>query len=179
MDILKSIIIKILVLLANSKQLPLIYKTFYGIKFGKNVQITGKDVKFGSEGYLISIGDNVTITGGVIFETHDGGVRVLRMNYPGINVFGRICIGNNVFIGNRAIILPGVSIGNNVVIGAGSIVTKDIPSDVVVAGVPARIIKSINEYGLKVLQKGITIKSKKPNIRKKEIISQLYDKLSL
>lgn len=52
-----------------------------------------------------------------------------------------VTIGNNVWIGGSATILPGVTIGDNVVVGAGSVVTKDIPSDVVVAGNPARIIK--------------------------------------
>ena len=61
-------------------------------------------------------------------------------------MFGKIKIGNNVFIGMRSIILPGVTIGDNVIVGAGSIVTKDIPSNSVVAGVPARVIKSFEEY---------------------------------
>ena len=55
-------------------------------------------------------------------------------------------IGDNVFIGYSAIIMPGITIGNNVVIGAGSVVTRDIPSDTVVAGVPAKVICSISEY---------------------------------
>ncbi|MBD5170611.1 MAG: sugar O-acetyltransferase [Bacteroidales bacterium] len=54
-----------------------------------------------------------------------------------------ITIGNNVWIGGSVTICPGVTIGDNVVIGAGSTVTKDIPSNVVVAGNPARVIKSI------------------------------------
>lgn len=54
-------------------------------------------------------------------------------------------IGDNVWIGAKALILPGVSVGNNVVIGAGSVVTKDVPDDVVVAGNPAVIIKSVYE----------------------------------
>ena len=55
-----------------------------------------------------------------------------------------VTIGNNVWIGGSSTILPGVTIGDNVVVGAGSVVTKDIPSDVVVAGNPARIIKHID-----------------------------------
>ena len=54
-----------------------------------------------------------------------------------------VTIGNNVWIGGGAIILPGVTIGNTVVVGAGSVVTKDVPSDVVVAGNPAKIIKTL------------------------------------
>ena len=54
-----------------------------------------------------------------------------------------VTIGNNVWIGGSATICPGVTIGDNVVVGAGSVVTRDIPSDVVVAGNPARIIKTL------------------------------------
>lgn len=56
-----------------------------------------------------------------------------------------IKIGNNVWIGGSATILPGVTIGDNVTIGAGSVVVKDVPSGVVVAGNPARIVKKIEE----------------------------------
>lgn len=54
-----------------------------------------------------------------------------------------VYIGNDVWIGGGAIILPGVTIGNNVIVGAGSVVTKDVPNDVIVAGNPAKIIKKI------------------------------------
>ena len=119
---------------------------------GENVQIFHK-VSFGSEPYLISLGNNVKITYGVKFITHDGGAYVLRNLYgnaQGMSVYGRIKIGNNVFIGNDAIIMPGVSIGNNCIIAAGSIVTKSIPDNSVAAGVPCRVIKSIEEYYNKV-----------------------------
>lgn len=59
---------------------------------------------------------------------------------------GEIHIGNNVFIGARSTILYGVNIGNNVIIGAGSIVTKDIPDNSIVAGAPAKFIKSFDDY---------------------------------
>lgn len=60
--------------------------------------------------------------------------------------FGKpVTIGNNVWIGGRAVINPGVTIGNNVVIGSGSVVTKDVPDNVVIGGNPARIIKTIEE----------------------------------
>ncbi len=55
-----------------------------------------------------------------------------------------------MFIGYGCIIMPGVTIGNNVVVGAGALVTKDIPSDCVAAGVPARVLKHISEYQVKV-----------------------------
>lgn len=55
-----------------------------------------------------------------------------------------VIIGNNVWIGGSVTIVPGVTIGDNVVIGAGSVVTRDIPSDTVAAGNPARVIKKLN-----------------------------------
>ena len=54
-----------------------------------------------------------------------------------------IKVGNNVWIGGNVTVLPGVSIGDNVVIGAGSVVTKDIPSNVIAVGNPCRVIKEI------------------------------------
>lgn len=111
---------------------------------------------FGSEPYLITIGQNVEITSGVVFITHDGAAWTLRNfdeKYKELDIFGPIKIGNNVFIGNNAIILPGVTIGDNVVIGAGSVVAKDIPSDSVAAGVPCKVIRSLSEYGERSLEK--------------------------
>ena len=113
-------------------------------------------VNYGSEPYLITIGDNVRISNNVLFVTHDGGSWVIRRAggaFPGTVNFGRIIVGNNVFIGARSIILPNVRIGNNVVIGAGAIVTKDVSDNCVVAGVPAKFVCSINEYGLRMKKK--------------------------
>ncbi len=57
-----------------------------------------------------------------------------------------IVLGDNVYVGNNVIILPGVTIGSNVVIGAGAIVSRDIPDNSVAVGVPARVIKTTDEY---------------------------------
>ena len=57
----------------------------------------------------------------------------------------KVVIGKNVWIGAHATILPGVTIGDNCVIGAGAVVSKDIPSDCVAVGVPARVVKKIEE----------------------------------
>lgn len=62
----------------------------------------------------------------------------------GLEAASPITIGDNVWIGSGAIVLPGVSIGNNSVIGAGAVVTKDVPAGVVAVGNPARIIKSLD-----------------------------------
>ncbi len=115
---------------------------------GENVQIFHK-VSFGSEPYLIKIGDKTKITYGCKFITHDGGTYVLRNIYNKAKdacVYGRIEIGKNCFIGNDVIILPGVTIGDNCVIAAGAIVTKSIPSNSVAGGVPCKALESIEEY---------------------------------
>lgn len=115
---------------------------------GKNVSIVGQ-ANFGSEPYLITIGDNTTISFDCAFVTHDAATRVIR-NLPDGNpetvIYGPINIGQNCFIGCRSVILPGVTIGDNCIIGAGSIVNKDIPSNSVAAGAPCKIICSIDEY---------------------------------
>lgn len=92
----------------------------------------------------------MTITGGVILVTHDGATRTFRSRdplwEPGMGLYGPIIIGDNVFIGVNTILLPGISIGNESIVGAGSVVTSDIPSHVVAAGNPARIITTLGEY---------------------------------
>ena len=65
---------------------------------------------------------------------------------PDLEWTAPIIIGNDVYIGVRTLIMPGVRIGNRVVIGAGSIVTRDIPDNSVAVGVPARVIKSVDAY---------------------------------
>lgn len=127
-----------------------------------------KNVDFGSEPYLIEIGDNVKITYGVRFITHDGGVHVLRnlRKLSKESIYGKIKVGNNVFIGNEAMILPGVDIGNNVIIGSRSVVTKSIPSNSVVAGCPAKIVSNLDKYYNKNKSKYIDTSEKKINDRK-------------
>jgi len=172
MDFIKKNILKLIESVGGSKIRAQIYRKYYGVKIGNNVRFTGKPV-WGTESFLIEVGDDVTITQDVTFITHDGGVGIFRREIQGINVFGKIIIGNNVFIGARTIFMPGIRVGNNVVIAAGSIVTKDIPDNCVVAGVPAKVIKSIDEYKKNVLLKAIYVFGKTPEVRKREILSKL------
>lgn len=147
---------------------PRTYAIFLGVKIGKNCSIATKG--FPREAYLISIGNNVQVTEGVKFFTHGGGW-VIRNKYPDYDSFGKIRIGNNVYIGNDVCIMPGVTIGNNVVIGASSIVTKSIPSNVVVAGNPAKIIKSYDEYITGSLPFNLHCKGMGYNEKKKFLLS--------
>lgn len=100
--------------------------------------------------WLLTIGNNVNITYGVIILTHDYAWSVLKERPESKGVIlgaqSPVIIGNNVFIGMNSIITRGVSIGDNVVIGAGSVVTKDCESNSVYAGNPAQRIMSIEEY---------------------------------
>lgn len=170
----KKLLMYLHLLFVGAYKKPEIYSKYLGIKFGKNVRILHFP-RWGSEPFLIEIGDNVTITRGVAFVNHDGGAALFRKEIAGLNVYGRIKVGSNVFIGINSIILPNVTIGNNVVIGAGSIVNKDIPDNVVVAGVPAKIIKSIEEYKSKLIQKSLVVKSSNYQNRKNEILTKLSE----
>ena len=92
----------------------------------------------------IQIGNNVLLAPGVVIATAghptDPETRVSGLEYG-----KSIKIGDNVWIGANAVINPGVTIGSNVVIGSGSVVTYDIPDNVLVAGNPARVKKKITE----------------------------------
>ena len=92
---------------------------------------------------MIEIGNNVTITKGVILLCHDMGKDYIHKKKHNNEIVGRIKIGDNCFIGMNSIILPNVKIGDKVIVGAGSVVTKNIQDNVVVAGNPAKIIKRI------------------------------------
>lgn len=114
-------------------------------------------------GRNIHVSDNVFINAGCQFQDQ-GGIYIDSGTLIGHNVVlatlnhdlnpGRrqICIpspihiGKNVWIGSNSTILPGVSIGDNSVVAAGAVVTKDVPSNVVTGGVPARIIRNISDY---------------------------------
>lgn len=129
---------------------PITYARKIGVNLGEGCRLL--DVSFSTEPYLVTLGDHVSATA-TRFETHDGGVWVFRDRLPGIDVVQPIRVGNNVYFGYGAMVLPGVTIGDNVVIGAGAIVTRDIPSNTVAVGCPARPIKSLDEYEAGVLEK--------------------------
>ena len=111
-----------------------------GVAIGENCSIYGS--VDGGHGFLVTIGNNVTLASGSRLLTHDASTKKI----VGYSKVGRIDIGDDVFIGAQSIVLPNVKIGNRVIVGAGSVVTKDIPENCVVAGNPARVIGTYDEF---------------------------------
>jgi len=120
-----------------------------GIKIGKGTFFFGTNSILidTQRPKLLEIGEYCKITAGVKIITHDYSRSVLRMKYGDIVGEARkTIIKNNVFIGVDSIILPGTQIGNNVIIGAGSVVSGNVPDNVVVAGNPAKVIRTLDEH---------------------------------
>lgn len=111
-----------------------------GVKIGENVELIECQIDYG-HGYLLEIGNNCTITHATIL-THDGSTKM----HLGYSRVGRVKIGDDVFIGQNSVILPGVEIGSNVIVGSGSVVIGNIPDNSVVMGNPARIISTLDEF---------------------------------
>jgi acetyltransferase-like isoleucine patch superfamily enzyme len=132
---------------ARLYQDPVRYFRRQGVVIGEGVEIFGANLfTFGSEPYLVSIGNQVTISHNVDFITHDGGLRVVRTKYPSAYLYGRIQVADRCFIGAHSVFLLGAKVGAGSIIGCGSVVTGEVPPGVVAVGAPARPIKSVDEY---------------------------------
>lgn len=125
---------------------PVAFARLAGVTFGAGTLHLYGRVEWGSEPWLITLGRNVHITDGVKFLTHDGGTLLYRDRVPDLEITKPITVGDNVYIGNNVLLLPGVKVGSDVVIGAGAVVTHDIPDHSVAVGVPAKVIKSTDAY---------------------------------
>lgn len=126
-----------------------------GVNFpGGGLHLYGR-TSWSTEPWIITLGNNVHITDGVRFITHDGGTLLYRDKVPDLEITKPIKVGNNVYIGNNVIFLPGVTVGNNVIIGAGAVVSRDIPDNSVAVGVPARVIKTADEYFEKIQRESL------------------------
>ena len=152
-----------------------------GLVVGQNFKMEKGCMIDASFPWLISIGNNVTLAPYVYILSHDGSTKPL-IEYSKI---GKVSIRDNVFIGSKSIILPNINIGNNVVIAAGSIVTKNIPSNCVVAGNPAKVISNIENFVNKnksimtesnVFDSSFT-KREKINLSKKNKMNELLDEI--
>ena len=140
------------------------YARMIGVDLGKNCFVPDKNT-WSSEPYLIKVGDCCQITMGTRLFTHGGG-QAIRWKFPDFDAFGKIVIGNYVYIGNNALVMPGVTIGDYALVAAGSVVTKSVPARMVVAGNPAKIICSIDDYIQRNLpynihSKGMSVEEKK------------------
>jgi acetyltransferase-like isoleucine patch superfamily enzyme len=111
----------------------------------------------GSEPYLVTIGDQTLVSSDVVFVNHDGATWVVEDRNPRVNRFARIEIGSRVFVGTRSILMPGVRIGDRSVVAAGAVVTHDVPPGTIVAGVPARVIGTVDEFEKKVIAESIEL----------------------
>ena len=163
------------------KRDPVTYARKLGVRIGDNCQILADpQISFGSEPYLITLGNYVRINAGVQLITHDGGYWIFRNAYAGLGIefsnidyLDGIKIGNNVHVGTNAIIMLGVCIGDNCVVACGAVVTKDVKPNSIVGGVPARYIESLDEYADKARRKGVPTKNMTPEEKKKYILEKI------
>lgn len=150
-----------------------------GLEVGENFNLERGAYIDSSFPWLIKIGNNVTIAPEALVLSHDGSTKKVI----GYSKIGNVTIGDNVFIGAKTVILPNTEIGNNVIIGASSVVSGRFPDGVVIAGNPARILCSTenfrnkheelcnkkSKYGKEYLRKTITSE------RKEEMKNKLKD----
>lgn len=128
--------LKMLMLLASDR-CRVKYLRKRGVRIGERCRV--RTMKFSTEPYLIEIGDHVAIAANTEFITHDGATWCFDHELGG-GVFGKIKIGNNVFIGINCIILSNTTIGDNCIIGAGSVVRGHFPENSVIRGNPAQVV---------------------------------------
>ena len=113
-----------------------------GLVVGKNFHMFDEVMIDYGHTWHIQIGDDVTLAPRVNIIAHDASTK----KYLNCTRIAKVKIGNRVFVGAGAVILPGVTIGDDVVVGAGSVVTRDVPNGHVVAGNPARILCTVSEF---------------------------------
>lgn len=120
-----------------------------GTKIGEGTKITCSLDAF-PEPYMVELGNKVYVSDGVSFMTHDGALswmsRAMGYTDKRTDKIGKIVVKDNCFIGAKAVIMQNVTIGNNCIVGMGAIVTKDVPDNSVVAGVPAKVVCSIEDF---------------------------------
>lgn len=135
-NILKRLQLMLLKKASNERKIK--YMRSQGMKIGNNCRFN--TISFSTEPYLIEIGNHVAIAGGTEIITHDGAIWCFREEITHADVFGKIKIGNNVFIGDNCTILPNTIIGDNCIVGAGSVIRGKFPENSVIIGNPAKVV---------------------------------------
>ncbi len=124
------------------------------VRFGKNVyanfNLTIIDDTYVNVGDYVMFGPNVVLATGSHPNAPELRKKAVQFNAP-------IIIKDNAWIGANTCIMPGVTIGENSIIGAGSVVTKDIPANVIAVGNPCRVLREINDYDREYYFKGLKI----------------------
>ena len=120
-----------------------VFPPFY-TDFGKNIKV-GEDVFINACCHFqdhggVTIGDGCQIGHNVVFATLNHGVAPEERKHT---IPAPVVLGKNVWVGSNSTILQGVTIGDNAIVAAGAVVTKDVPANTVVGGVPARVLKKI------------------------------------
>lgn len=137
----------------SNDQLSLNANIKNGMKVGKNVYgLTSCTIDYGHS-WLIEIGDDVIFGPQVYLLAHDTSTK----RSTGYTRIGKIKIGNKCFFGARVFIMPNVEIGENTIVGANSLVSKSFPANVVIAGNPAKIICTVEEYEQRVCKEFETV----------------------
>lgn len=160
-------------MLKVSDELRIRYLRKLGVKIGQRCRI--RTMGFSTEPYLIEIGDHTAIAAGTQFITHDGATWVFEDDVDGGGIFGKIVIGNNVFIGLNCIILSNTSIGDNCIVGAGSVIRGNFPENSVIAGNPAQIISKTGIQRMLSRQSPGLLKTRNcTNSQKNEIVKKHF-----
>lgn len=155
---------------------PVQYAKKVGVTVGDNCKLI-TPTHWGSEPWLITIGNHVELSANVTLLTHDGSIWIFKgmKDCEKVIKYGKIIIGDNCFIGRGTTIMPGVKIGNNCIVGACSVVTKSIPDNSVYAGNPARYICSCEDYKKKCIENTPEYDVKRYNDDKKSVVLELLN----
>jgi acetyltransferase-like isoleucine patch superfamily enzyme len=160
--------IQLMILRKASSERKIKYLRKQGMKIGENCLFN--TMSFSTEPYLIEIGNHVAIAGGTEIVTHDGAIWCFRDEIPNADVFGKIKLGNNVFIGDNCTILPNTIIGDNCIVGAGSVVRGKFPENSVIIGNPAKVVLKMSMQKFLYLQNPGLLKTQNLTDSKKAII---------
>lgn len=171
-ELVQRVRVKFLQLASNEAKIKYLRKK--GMKIGDDCQI---NTLLFSEPFLVEIGNHVAIAGGTEFITHDGAIWCFRDEITDGDIYGKIRVGNNVFIGNNCFLLPNTTIGDNCIIGIGSIVRGQFPDNSVIIGNPAKVIYKTGIQKLMYNQnKGLLRIHDLPEDKKNEIIKKHFEK---